>query len=473
MVALTLIVPASRLSGATLTLSVTVGPPSLRIVATGSGFGPIEVVDISFDARQIARATTNGAGSFSRKIRVPGQAVPGEHTVGAIGESSGTTAETVFTVRTDWPTERFDQRGSAFNSLENVISPLTVTGLRVKGMVELDLCPVYLCPQPVVANGLLYDTDEAGARAFDASTGAAAWTTDLNRDLGGVTATKEAAFTATSGGANPTVWALDPLSGDVLWSAVIQDVDGGLTRPVVAAETVFVATKGATLVALDAATGTEVWRMTGTSSFSVPAIVGGVAYTHQSGGTLLALDAATGAVIWQVDAGGAGPANETTTVAGGRVFAFTINGALEAFDAVTGLLDWSADVGKYPGPEVAVADGVVLARSSESDVHVEAFDAETGAELWTSPELGYYSDATPTVANGLVFIGAQYSGFSGCGVCALDALTGEMVWSSDGGGMNPDYGSATVVNGMVYATYYDTGGGPSGLRPLIVVFGLP
>jgi outer membrane protein assembly factor BamB len=469
-----LVVPAPRSLTATLSLSVAVGPPSIRTVAHGSGFGISEVVDISFDSRSVARATTDAAGSFSRKIRVPGGAEPGEHTVEAIGEDSERSAATVFTVRTDWPMERFDQRGSAFNSLENVISPLNVDGLALEWRTELEICAPLLCPQPVVANGLLYATDPKGVHAFDASTGAVVWATNLNRNLVGVTATKDTAFTFSTG-AHPTVWALDPLTGDVLWSSVIDGVTGQLTRAIVASGTLFVAaTSGSgTLVALDAATGTEVWTMSGGGRFSVPAIAGGVAYTH-SGGTLFALDAATGAVIWQVNAGGAGPIDETTTVVDGRVFALTSEGVLQAFDAETGALDWSFQLDSQPGPAVAVANGVVYARSrGVEDMHVDAIDAETGATVWTSSSLAFFSEAAPTVANGLVFIGGMPLGITDCGVCALDARTGEMVWASYGGAISPSYGSPVVVNGMVYAAYYETGEGLSGLGPPIVAFGLP
>jgi outer membrane protein assembly factor BamB len=454
-------------------LSIPVGPPSVRTVANGSGFGISEIVDISFDDRQIARATTDGSGSFSRKIRVPGQAVPGDHTVGAIGESSGSSAETVFTVRTDWPMERFDQRGSGFNSLENVISPLTVTGLRVRWKVQFDdYCSSSICTPPVVANGLVYAADSQGVLALDASTGATVWVTNLSRDLVGVTATKTAVVTSSTG-SHPTVYALDAITGDVLWSTVIDGVGREFTPAVVAAGIVFVGTQsGSTLVALDAATGTEVWRMTGDGRFSAPAISGGVAYTH-SGGTLFALDAATGAVIWQVDASEAGPLEEVTTVADGRVFALTFGGDLQAFDAGTGALDWTVHVGQYPRPAVAVANGVVFAViDAIGDASVAAIDAATGAVLWSSSTLGeFIFNASPTVANGLVFIGTEPNGIHACGVCALDARTGEEVWDSYGGAQDPDYGSAFAVNGMVYSIYYEIGGDAT--PPKIVAFWLP
>jgi outer membrane protein assembly factor BamB len=467
-----LFVPGPHAPTASLSLSVDIGPPNIRTVVNGSGFGISEVVDISFDARVVAHATTDGAGSFSRKIHLPGQAVPGVHTVAALGEDSGITAETIFTVRMDWPAERFDPRGSAFNSLENVLSPQNVNGVVLKWKVALDICSLPLCPQPMVANGLLYATDPQGVHAFDATTGAPVWATNLNRDLVGVTATRDVLYVPSTG-AHPAVWALDPLTGDVLWSSVIADVSGDLTRATVGAGTVFVCTKsGSTFVALEAATGAEMWRMTGAGRCSVPAIAGGVVYTH-SRGTMLALDAATGAVVWQVAAGGISPRDEVTTVADGRVYALDYDGTVRAFDAGTGALDWSLDVGSDPGQSVAVADGMVFV-GSFLDAHVTAIDADSGAITWISPSVGFFSEASPTVANGLVFMGAEPIGLGACGVCALDGRTGEIVWATYGGAQSPSYGSAFAVNGMVYTTYYETGEDisiPGG--PPILAFGLP
>src|SRR5947208_15947239 len=71
------------ITDAHITLNPDHGPPTTRTVVTGTGFGATEQVLITFDAKQVGTATTDGAGSFSTAIRAPRSAKPGDHTVTA------------------------------------------------------------------------------------------------------------------------------------------------------------------------------------------------------------------------------------------------------------------------------------------------------------------------------------------------------------------------------------------------------
>ncbi len=58
--------------GQAITLSPTGGPPTTKILVSGSGFSPNAAIDIYFDTTDEALASANGSGSFSKiKIQVP------------------------------------------------------------------------------------------------------------------------------------------------------------------------------------------------------------------------------------------------------------------------------------------------------------------------------------------------------------------------------------------------------------------
>ena len=65
----------------------------------------------------------------------------------------------------------------------------------------------------------------------------------------------------------------------------------------------------------------------------------------------------------------------------------------------------------------AVVNGVVYANTWRGYFH--ALNAETGTVIWNT-NLAYGCHASPSVANGVVYVGSGYGG----GVYALDANTG-------------------------------------------------
>jgi hypothetical protein len=77
----------------TISLSTAVGPPTTKIRISGSGFATSVKIDIYFDSKHLAVATSNSSGSFSQvTISVPNIAQPGKHTVKAIARQGTASA---------------------------------------------------------------------------------------------------------------------------------------------------------------------------------------------------------------------------------------------------------------------------------------------------------------------------------------------------------------------------------------------
>src|SRR5207247_7239329 len=112
-----------------LRLSPNGGPPTTVTEVQGIGFGPSEIVDITFDGTPVGSTTTTAEGAFSLQVNVPASALPGPHTVEAVGETSGASADANFSVSTPWGQRGFDAGASNWNPFENVLTPSTVPGL--------------------------------------------------------------------------------------------------------------------------------------------------------------------------------------------------------------------------------------------------------------------------------------------------------------------------------------------------------
>src|SRR5713101_3532431 len=80
---------AAHASGsAAITLSPAFGPPTTPVTVSGTGFGAIEGVTITFEANQVATATTDATGAFSASFTVSKLALPGNRPVKATGTTS-------------------------------------------------------------------------------------------------------------------------------------------------------------------------------------------------------------------------------------------------------------------------------------------------------------------------------------------------------------------------------------------------
>jgi outer membrane protein assembly factor BamB len=133
-------------------------------------------------------------------------------------------------------------------------------------------------------------------------------------------------------------------------------------------------------------------------------------------------------------------------VAGGTLYASTAF-AVDAFDASTGALLWSyaPNGGPFYFSAPAVVNRKVYITSTDATGEVYALNGTTGALLWS-----YNTSAAqmtpPTVAGGLIYTGTS-GGRGGDYVYALKAATGVLAWLYDSG---PVSASPAVANATVY-----------------------
>ena len=146
--------------------------------------------------------------------------------------------------------------------------------------------------------------------------------------------------------------------------------------------------------------------------------------------TVVCLDLATGKTLWKTAAPGEPTgrgSSSTPCVAEGRVFALG-SVAAYAVDLATGKALWSAKLAqKGPGSSPLAADGAVFINAK----YLYALDAGTGGERWKQEKAGG-GNSSPVAwsAGGRTLILCN----GRAALDAVDAKTGEIVWSVAGGG---------------------------------------
>ncbi|QSB16300.1 carboxypeptidase regulatory-like domain-containing protein [Natronosporangium hydrolyticum] len=153
---------------------------------------------------------------------------------------------------------------------------------------------------------------------------------------------------------------------------------------------------------------------------------------------------------WQTSAGGA-VTFSSPVIDDGRVFVNADPGQLVALDLDTGEQLWAYDVGAAGlRGAPAVADGVVYTGGGEAG-GFHAVDAATGEPVWSFPtpdQRTIYS--VPAVADGVVYVNTGFTQDRPDTLYALDAATGDELWSADLGS-RAFFGPA-VGDGLVIAT---------------------
>jgi outer membrane protein assembly factor BamB len=258
-----------------------------------------------------------------------------------------------------------------------------------------------------------------------------------------------------------------------------KSVGEGFAGPVVVGERVilFHRVKSEEVVeALDARTGNTQWRYAYKTAYrddfgfdegprAVPVVVNGRVYTFGAEGQLHAVDVATGKGVWSVDTmrrfgvrkgffGAAG----SPLVEDGRVIA-NIGGmdggkgaGIVAFNAETGAVLWTATdhQASYSSPVGATFGGrrhaVFFTRNG-----IVALDPATGAVLfqrpWRSRSASSVNAATPLIIGDVIFASATYE--TGAVALRVNGTQLTELWSSDDV-MSNHYATSVYADGYLY-----------------------
>lgn len=146
--------------------------------------------------------------------------------------------------------------------------------------------------------------------------------------------------------------------------------------------------------------------------------------------TVLCLDINDGKTLWKTAVPGEPTgrgSSSTPCVAEGKVFALGSTQA-HAVDATTGKVLWSAPLPqKGPGSSPLYVEGKLIINAK----HLLALDAATGKELWKAEKAGG-GQSSPAIWSGGGKTLAICNGRQG--LDAVDVATGEIAWTTPGGG---------------------------------------
>ena len=159
--------------------------------------------------------------------------------------------------------------------------------------------------------------------------------------------------------------------------------------------------------------------------------------------------------LWRFSAGTSGaPPILSAVVADQAVYATSYDNLVYALDTETGDILWSFEIpGVITSPDTVVDSGVVYASGEDA---LYALDGRTGELLWVKdgPDDGYAT--VPTVTGSTIYTGflRDYNGRYDLTVSALDAVSGEQMWSRTGlrSSTVPLFFPLTAVGNNVYVS---------------------
>lgn len=239
------------------------------------------------------------------------------------------------------------------------------------------------------------------------------------------------------------------------WAFEAEQAEGGLSAPVVAGDLVLAVGREA-VFAVDARTGEEAWRLGRAPGPPAPpavAQIGGadaVLFTEgagDAGAAVRAVALADRSELWEARL--EAPSRTGVTVEGARAYVGDVRGGVYAIELATGAVDWRAEVQGSATAPLAVSDGAVYAvtrAGSAGVVSVVALDASSGERVWSvSPAPGAAVASAPTVGGGWVVVG-----FADRVVRALDADSGSELWEERANGIFSPAGAAAYAHGDAF-----------------------
>jgi outer membrane protein assembly factor BamB len=216
------------------------------------------------------------------------------------------------------------------------------------------------------------------------------------------------------------------------------DVGEGYATPILGGSVVYVFTRDGNegITALDADTGRERWR----SSYAAPYTPSQPAAAH-----------------------GSGP-KATPLLHRGKLFTLGISGIVTAFDATSGVRLWQtaapAEPPYFSAASSPVADGELVLAHPGNYGPLTAFDASTGAVVWTAGDGGFFASPIIVTLNGV----RQVVTMTQSAVIGVSLPEGKVLWryalsGANGGGPTPVVAGDTIM--------FSVGQGTIGIKPTL------
>jgi outer membrane protein assembly factor BamB len=185
---------------------------------------------------------------------------------------------------------------------------------------------------------------------------------------------------------------------------------------------------------------------------------------------LIAVDTASGAIAWRVFGpreDGALPPDFGALLPQGRLLYWQVASTVYGLDTQLGQIQWRRPVAEVNAtsalleePQMALSGGVLLVRRSD---HYHALDAATGNLLWSANGLG---SATPQSPGGALAAPGEFILYGNGTIEALDASTQAVLWSHDN---LATISEATLApdGSLVYAIVLDSQDGATPQQALV------
>jgi len=280
------------------------------------------------------------------------------------------------------------------------------------------------------------------------STGAAAQVTDRDVwvfDVGDLVVSSPTVVgdTLYVGSNGSDIYAIDKFTGNEKW--IFETGDFVNSSPAVVNDTVYIGSNDNSVYAINRNTGEERWEFdTGDQIRSSPTFSNGTVFIGNgdfrdpTDTAIYAINADSGQQEWRYEVGDR--VSSAPVVDDEVVYVTSTDGKLYTLDTIDGSLNWSKDIGAGSGSPALVNETVYAAGSGG----VFALDKETGSEQWIYEEEVSFISNTPTVANGVLYIGLT----SANKVSAISIDSGNEIWDFSTG--NKVFSSPTHADGNIF-----------------------
>lgn len=253
---------------------------------------------------------------------------------------------------------------------------------------------------------------------------------------------------------------LDKFTGEVLWTAPFErnaEVCCSWFTPAYHEGRVFFS--GMDTISLNATDGREVWRYAhpskrGAVNGGATVVDGRVIASDWDGHHYFCLDLLTGEEIWSFEVEGS--AQSTPAVCDGMVvvgsWEWGLGGVIYCIDLLTGQEIWRLNSENSPAGSAAIEDGVVYMATYNfyGDGDLFALRLRDGSVLWRKGITP--TDSTPTLALGNVYISGGCEGFSDSVTYCFNASTGDLIWSTDPEEKIGDWRCSTAyADGLIFS----------------------